>query len=114
MLELLQSLLWFNDDYRVTFTRHKARNNEEYLWFTYDIATGIRQHRYYSVVDDKVLIEFDGELYKVKELKARFIGNIMIQLENVDIDLDIINFMGTHLPVIHGAPYRLQEVVQDQ
>lgn len=107
MLEKLRTLLWYNEQYRATFTLHKS--GDQYLWFTKDINTGIRQHRYYSVADGLILIELDDSLYKVTELKQRFIKETMIQLENVDDPEDYINLMGTDMPVIHGAPYVVQQ-----
>lgn len=108
MLQKLLSLLWYNDTYRVAFTNHKTRNKDEYLWFTKDIKTGVRSHHYYTVFEDCIIIQYDGKEYTCIELKPRFITECMIQLVNIDKPADIINFMGTDMPVIHGTPYLMQ------
>lgn len=114
MIDNLQGLLWFNEQFRAVFTKHKTRNKDEYYWFTKDVFTGIRQHRYYTIFEEAVIVQFEEKEYTVIELRTTYIKESVIQLVNIDDPTDIINFMGIDKPVIHGTPYLIQEQVTTQ
>ena len=60
-LLFLRSLIWINDFDKMVFTIRKTNNpdREEYYWFSFNIATGIRKHHIYYADDKAVYISYE-------------------------------------------------------
>lgn len=105
-LRLLQSQLWYNDQYKAFFSTHKTNNPQEYYWFILDIKSGLRKHGYYRLTTEYILIEFMKGEYKVKDLVTmRKYDIVMIQMTNIKNELDYWNWSGVDLPIERGLPY---------
>lgn len=108
LLKLLQSQLWYNDNYQAFFSTHKTNNPQEYYWFILDIKAGKRKHGLYRLTTDAVLIQFLKKEYKVKDLaNMRTYDVIIIQLTNTKNELDYMNWVGAPLPFEKGKPYTI-------
>lgn len=106
LLKLMQSLLWYNDQYKVFFSTRHTNNPQEYYWFMLDIATGKRTHGRYRLTTDDMLVQFLHSTYKVKELVTmRRYDIVMIQTTNTENELDYINWLGVPIPQEKGEPY---------
>ncbi len=108
LLKLLQSLMWYNDAYKVFFSTHHTNNPQEYYWFVLDLESGYRKHGLYRLTTDAVLIQFLKKEYKVKELaNMREYDINMIQLINTTNELEYMNWVGTAIPLEKGQPYKM-------
>lgn len=106
MHTLLLSLLWENDDFRAFFTLRQTKNLNEYRWFTQDRDTGAREHWTYIVEENDIIIDFDGVLYRAKELIGMKKYNIaMIQWTEIEDDTCYVNWNGVEIPDIKSEPY---------
>ena len=109
-LALMQSLLWYNDNYKVFFSKHKINNSEEYYCFVLDIKTGVRKHGKYRITKETVLIEFLDGTYRFK-----YLGNMqkyditMMQLTNISNETDYHNWLGIDLSDEKGLPYIIKK-----
>ena len=109
-LKLMQSLLWYNDNHKIFFSKHKTNNPQEYYCFLLDIKTGLRKHGKYRLTTENMLMEFLGGSYKVKYLETMRRHDIfMIQLINEENELDYHNFLGTVIPAEKGLPYTIEK-----
>ena len=106
LLKQVQSLLWYNDTYKLFFSDTHTNNPQEYYWFMLDIKTGKRTHGRYRLTTDALLVQFLHSTYKVKDLASmRTWDIIMIQTINIENELDYMNWLGISIPIEKGAPY---------
>ncbi len=106
LLKLLQSLLWYNDSYKLFFSDTHTNNPQEYYFFMLDIKSGKRTHGRYRLTTDDMLVQFLHSTYKIKELVSmRRHDIVMIQTINIDNELDYTNWLGTQIPTEKGPTY---------
>lgn len=110
LLRLLQSLLWYNDNYKVFFSTRHTNNPQEYYYFILDIKSGQRKHGRYKVTTDDIIVHFPHSSYKVKELaNMRRYEIEMIQTTNTENELDYANWLGAPIPAEKGLPYKIED-----
>ncbi len=109
LLKLMQSLLWYNENYRLFFSTHHTNNPQEYYYFIIDLRNGIRKHGRYRLTTDDMIVNFPHSSYTVRELaNMRKFDIIMIQTTNTENELDYSNWMGIPIPVQKGLPYKIK------
>lgn len=108
LLRLMQSLLWYNDQYKVFFSTRHTNNPQEYYYFLLDIKSGERKHGRYRLTTDNMLVQFVKSEYWVKDLVSmRRWDIVMIQTTNVENELDYTNWVGVEIPAEKGEPYSM-------
>lgn len=109
LLRLMQSLLWYNDQYKLFFSIRHTNNLQEYYYFMLDIKSGKRIHGRYKLTTDDMIVHFPHSSYKVKDLANMRRWEItMIQTTNTENELDYINWVGVPIPVEKGLPYTIE------
>lgn len=112
-LRLLQSMLWYNDKYKIFFSTHHTNNPQQYYCFFLDIKSGLRKHGTYRLTTEAIIVEFLKTEYIVKDLVTmRKYEIIMIQLTNTKNELDYHNWVGIPLPLEKGLPYNMADSKQ--
>lgn len=101
-LQVLQSLLWYNDHIKACFTISPADNPVALLWYKLDIATSNRTEHLYYHSSKGIHAEIDkGTYYRVTELSMygkpdKIIA--LMTLTNVKDSSDTIGFWGIDMP----------------
>lgn len=109
LLELMQKLLWYNDSYKVFFSKRHTNNPQEFWFFILDIKSGQRKHGRYRGTTDDVIIEFFHSTYKVKHLANMIAYDLfMIQTTNTENELNYHNWIGVPIPLEKGKPYEMK------
>lgn len=112
-LRLLQSMLWYNDKYKIFFSTHHTNNPQQYYCFFLDIKSGQRKHGIYRLTTEAVIVQFLRTEYTVKDLVTmRRYEIVMVQLTNTENELDYHNWLGIPLPLEKGDPYIIADSVQ--
>ena len=111
LLATLQKWLWYNDKYKIFFSRHHTNNPNEFYVYFLDVGSGTRSHGKYKMITECILLEFKGTQYKVIELEnMRKYDIILIQLHSYVNDDTYHNFMAEPIPEQKGKPYTIPEV----
>lgn len=106
LLRLLQSKLWYNERYKLFFSKHHTNNPQEYYCFFLDTTADERRHALYRPTTDGILVTFMKTEYKVKELTSmQRYEVVMIQLTNSQNEMDIMQWMAIDIPAEKGLPY---------
>ena len=109
LLELLQLWVWYNDTYKLYFSKRKTNNPNEYYWFMLDLQSGKRKHGKYKVLTEGIEAVFIKSTYYIKELAGmRKFDIILIQITNVENELDYTNWMAAEIPYEKGKPYTIE------
>lgn len=112
LLKLMQSWLWYNDNYKLFFSTHHTNNPQEYYYFMLDVKSSKRTHGQYKLTTNNMIIHFPHSSYKVKELVTmRSYDIVMIQTTNTENELDYHNWLATSIPLEKGEPYTLPLII---
>lgn len=113
LLKLMQTLLWYNDSYKLFFSTRHTNNPQEYWFFILDIKTGQRKHGRYRLTTEDMIVEFFHSTYKVKHLVNMISYDIiMIQTTNTENELDYMNWTGIPVPFEKGLPYQIDDATK--
>lgn len=106
LLQLLQSKLWYNERYKLFFSKHHTNNPQEFYCFFLDTSADERRHALYRPTTDGILVTFLKTEYKVTELSSTLRYEvIMIKLVNTVNELDNMHWLAIEIPVEKGPPY---------
>lgn len=106
LLRLLQSKLWYNERYKLFFSKHHTNNPQEYYCFFLDTTASERRHALYRLTTDGILVTFLKTEYKVTEIPSTLRYEvIMIKLVNAANELDSMHWLAVDIPLEKGLPY---------
>ena len=112
LLKMLQSWLWYNDKYKMFFSKRHTNNPNEFYWFILDIKSAKRSHGHYRMIADGIFITFMRKEYRIKDIPGMRKYDIrMIQTIETTNELDYTNWIAAPVPENKGDPYQLPAIV---
>lgn len=109
LLEYVQSWLWYNEKYKLLFSKHHTNNPQEYYLFILDVASGKRMHARYRLTTEALLVEMFNTKYIVTDVPNMRLQYdiLLIQLTETGNELNYVNWIGVPIPIEKGLPYTI-------